>query len=124
MTQRMAIAIASFAFLFSSVALRAQEGIGEISVQDTGIFTKNTSGRGTSQRTTSSDGLLFGYRHHLYRWISAEAVYGYSRDQQQFFQPVGVARVQTNIHEATAGFVFKLPFMASFRPYLLAEGGA
>ena len=124
MRHRIAIAIAAAAFLLSSVAAMAQEGIGEISVQDTGIFTKDSDGNGTSQRTTASDGLLFGYRHHLYRWISAEAVYGYSRDQQQYFQPEGVARIQTNLHEATAGFVFKMPFIASFRPYLLAEGGA
>jgi len=122
--QRIAIAVASIALLLAAVSASAQEGLGEVSVQGTGFFTKDSNGRGTFQRGTESGGLLVGYRRQLYRWISAEAVYGYSRNTQQFFQPTGVARVQSNIHEATGGFVVKLPFIAGIRPYALAEGGA
>jgi hypothetical protein len=123
--QRIGIALASIAFLLSAVAATAQEGRAELSVQGTGFFTKDTNGHGTFQRGTESGGVMVGYRRHLYRWISAEAVYGYSRNTQDYFQSVlGGARVQSNIHEATGGFVVKLPFIASLRPYALAEGGA
>ena len=138
---RIAIAMASIALLFSAIAATAQESHGEISAQLTGQFTRDSTGFGNRQSASNSAGLLVGYRHGLYRWISVEGVYGYSKDTQRYFTAaptpttgfpfpnlitVGVpqARVQANVHEATGGLVFNLPFLAGFRPYVLAEGGA
>ena len=126
---RIAIAMASIALLFSAIAATAQESHGEISAQLTGQFTRDSTGFGNRQSASNSAGLLVGYRHGLYRWISAEAVYGYSRNTERFFPQnttgsIPEARVQSNINQATAGLVFNLPFLAGFRPYVLTEGGA
>jgi len=124
--RRVSILVACVAFLLLVVAATAQEGKGEVSVQLTGLYTKNSSGNGTTQNATDSAGLLVTYRKRLLRWISAEGAYGYSRNSQTYAQPLfqsfGTARIQSNIHEATGGFVVELPFLASLRPYSLVEG--
>ncbi|HXW90139.1 MAG TPA: outer membrane beta-barrel protein [Terriglobales bacterium] len=106
--------------------LAAQENRSEISLQGTGFFTKDATGNGNVQRGTETGGVLVGYRYHLNRWLAAEAAYGYDRNTQQFFVPVGVSRIQANVHQATGGLVFSMPTPHSLRisPYLLAEGGA
>lgn len=112
--------------LLLSTFVAAQENRSEISLQGTGFFTKDASGNGNLQRGTETGGFLVGYRYHLNRWLAAEAVYGYDRNSQQFFAPAGLSRVEANIHQATGGFVVKLPTPRNLRisPYLLAEGGA
>jgi opacity protein-like surface antigen len=112
--------------LFLSLGASAQEIRSEISLQGTGFFTKDTTGQGTTQRGTETGGFLLGYRYHFNRWLASETVYGYERNSQQYFGSAGLSRVQSNIHQATGGFVISLPTPARFRlsPYLLAEGGA
>lgn len=123
--RRVAIMIA-VVFLLLTVGATAQEARSEISLQGTGLFTKDATGRGTTQRGTENGGLLVGYRYHFNRWLAAEGVYGYGRNTQQFFAPAGLSRIQANIHEATGGLVVNLPAPARFRfhPYVLAEGGS
>lgn len=117
--------IASVALLLG-LSAAAQESRHEISVQGTGFFTKDTTGQGTTDRSTNSGGVLVGYRYNFNRWLAGEAVYGYNRNTQQFFAPAGLSRIQSNIHQATGGFVVHVPAPARFRisPYVLAEGGA
>jgi len=121
----MAMMIASVAILLGASAA-AQESRSEISLQGTGLFTKDTTGQGTTQRATETGGFLVGYRYHFNRWLAGEGVYGYGRSTQQFFAPAGLSRIQANVHQATGGFVVGLPAPARFRvhPYVLAEGGA
>lgn len=111
--------------LLATLAATAQESRSEISLQGTGFFTKDSSGNNTIQRATDTGGFLAGYRYRLNRWLSAEAVYGYDRDTQKYFVPSGTFRIQSNIHQATGGFVVNLPFLtkSKFSPYVLAEGG-
>jgi len=122
---RIAIMIASIAFLLGGSAA-AQEARSEIGLQGTGFFTTDTTDQGTTQRSTNTGGFLVGYRYSFNRWLAAEGVYGYDRNTQEYFAPAGFARVQANIHQATVGFVFRVPAPARLRfsPYLLAEGGA
>jgi len=121
----MVIMIASVALFLGADAI-AQESRSEISLQGTGFFTKDTSGQGTTQRATNTGGFQVGYRYNLTRWLSAEAVYGYDRDSQHYFGTSGLSRVQANVHQATGGFVVRIPTSHRFRfsPYVLAEGGA
>ena len=114
------------AILLLSAVVAAQESHSEISLQGTGSFTKDSTGNGTLQRGTETGGFLVGYRYHFNRWLAAETVYGYNRNTQEFFAPTGLSRIQANVHQATGGFVIKLPTPARLRfsPYLLAEGGA
>ena len=123
---RRIIVISSSIVLLLTVAAMAQESRQEISVQGTGFFTNGSSGNGTTYSSTETAGVLGSYRYHLNRWVSAEAVYGYDRDTQKFTVSSGGFRIPANIHQATAGFVFKVPFLAHSRlsPYVLAEGGA
>lgn len=123
--QKTVIMIASVALFFVAGAL-AQESRSEISVQGTGFFTKDTTGQGTTQRATNTGGFLVGYRYDLKRWLAAEAVYGYDRNSQHYFGTSGLSRVQANVHQATGGFVVRVPTSHRFRfsPYVLAEGGA
>lgn len=123
--RRMVIMIASLALLFGVSAV-AQESRSEISLQGTGFFTKDTTGQGTTERSTNAGGFLVGYRYNLTRWLAAEAVYGYDRNTQHYFGSGGSSRIQANVHEATGGFVVRIPTPVRFRirPYVLAEGGA
>ena len=125
MIRKIAIAITSMAALVG-VSAFAQESRSEISLQGMGMFTKDTAGNGTTQRATETGGLLVGYRYRLNRWLSADGVYGYGRNTQQYFTTAGLSNIQANVHQATGGFVFSLPAPARFRihPYVLAEGGA
>jgi len=122
--RRIAMTIASVAILLGIAA--AQESRSEVSVQGTGLFTKDTTGQGTTQRATETGGFLVGYRYHFNRWLAGEGVYGYGRNTQEFFAPAGLSRVQANVHQATGGLVFSLPAPTRFKvhPYVLAEGGA
>ena len=122
--QRTAIIVLALAFLSASVT--AQETRSEVSVQGTGFFTKDTNGQGVMQKGTESGGVLGGYRYHINRWLSAEANYGWNRNSQLFSTPVGFARIQADVHQATGGLVVNLPRPRAFKasPYVLAGGGA
>lgn len=123
--RKVVIMFASVAVFLGATAV-AQESRSEISVQGTGFFTKDTSGQGTTQRTTNTGGFLVGYRYSLTPWLAAEAVYGYDRNSQHYFGSSGFSRVQANVHQATGGFVVRIPTYHRLRlsPYVLAEGGA
>ena len=121
------LAVLSLALLFSSAAF-AQEGSawshGEVSVQGTGFFTKDSNGNGISQHSTDTGGFLVGYRYHFNRWFAAEANYGYDRDTQQNFTAGGPFNIQANVHHATAAAVVTLPGSNRINPYVLAGAGA
>ena len=123
---RQMVIMIAVAVLLLSVGAIAQEARSEISVQGTDLFTKDATGRGTTQRATQNGGFLVGYRYHFNRWLAAEGVYGYGRNTQEFLAPAGLSRIQADVHQATGGFVLTLPSPARFRisPYVLAEGGA
>ena len=124
--RRLVVIVIGVAVLLLSVGATAQEGRSEIGLQGTGLFTKDATGRDTTQQATENGGFLVGYRYHFNRWLAAEGVYGYGRNTQQYSAPGGLSRIQTDIHQATGGLVITLPSPARFRmsPYLLAEGGA
>jgi opacity protein-like surface antigen len=106
----------------------AQEGAawphGEISVQGTGFFTKDSQTNGNSQHSTDTGGFLIGYRYHFNRWIAAEANYGYVRNLQENLTSSGPFNIQTNVHEATGEFVVTLPNTRRIYPYVLAGAGS
>jgi opacity protein-like surface antigen len=68
---------------------------------------------------------LIGYRHHLYRWLAADASYGYARNTQQNFTSGGALDVRANVHQVTGAIVVNLPRRVfRLNPYLLAGAGA
>jgi opacity protein-like surface antigen len=122
--KRSLCAIAAFVFV-STIAALSQEVRNEVSVQATGIFTKDSDGQGISNKATQSGGVLAGYRYRLNRWFSAEATYGYNRSTEQYFTIGGASRIQANVHSVTGDLVVNLPFrFRKLLPYALAGGGA
>jgi outer membrane immunogenic protein len=109
-----------------TVAAVAQEQRFEISLQGTGFYTKDSTGQGIRQQATDTGGFLVGYRYHLNRWLAAETTYGFVRNTQSYSAPLAFSGIQTDVHQATGGLVFRLPSPVRLRlnPYVLAEGGA
>lgn len=140
--QRRLLAAGVFGLLFlcSSVVKADEKSREEVSIQGTGFFTKDSSGRGITQHSTNSGGLLLSYRHYFNRWLGADVSYGYARNTQQNLvttSPVGGGLgpgpvvlnirddVQTNIHQATAAIVVAVPARPwHLNPYVLAGTGA
>src|SRR5258708_23070504 len=96
--RRMGIMIASVFLLLLvpllSVSATAQEARSEISLQGTGLFTKDTTGRDTTQRGTENGGFLVGYRYPFNRWFAAEGVTGSGPITHRYFAPAGLHRIQ------------------------------
>lgn len=128
MTKRVGLlTVLSALLLFGSAAFAQEEPAwqhGEISVQGTGFFTKDSAGSGISQHATDTGGFIVGYRYHFNNWIAAEADYGYDRNTQQNLTSTGAFNLQTNVHQATADLVVTLPGNSRINPYVLAGGGA
>jgi len=121
------VTVLSALLLFGSAAFAQEEPAwqhGEISIQGTGSFTKDSAGNGISQHATDTGGFIVGYRYHFNRWIAAEADYGYDRNTQQNLTSSGAFNVQANVHQATADLVVSLPGTSRINPYVLAGGGA
>jgi outer membrane immunogenic protein len=122
------ISVAALTALFAVPSVLAQEAARqEVSVQETGFFTKNSSGNGISQTSTASSGLLIGYRYHFNKLISAEVNYGFTRDSQVYSgiaPAIAFGRIQSNVNTATADLVVALPNFGRFHPYVLGGGGA
>jgi opacity protein-like surface antigen len=123
--RRSIVFLGSILFLLTLGAM-AQEDRHEISVQGTSFFTRQASGNGVVYNATESGGGLATYRYHINHWLSAEAMYGYEVNSQKYLLSSGAFRVQSGIHQATAGLVFNLPSRpgSRFNPYALAGGGA
>jgi len=109
--------------LMMCIAGHAQDTRSEISIQGTGFFSKSTNDKGIYNNPTNSGGVLLGYRYQVYRWLSAEANYGYARNTQVFSGSTS-ARVQSDVHQATGSAVAKLPQFMKLQPFVLAGGGA
>jgi len=126
---RMLVSVLLGALLLFASAAMAQEsqwrGRNEVSVQGTGFFTKDSQGNGLTQHSTNTGGFLVSYRYHFYRWLAADASYGYARNTQQNFTPGGALNVQANVHQTTGALVVNLPRrIFRLNPYLLAGAGA
>jgi len=117
------------ALLLSASSAMAQEssflGRNEVSLQGTGFFTKDSQGNGINQHSTNTGGFLISYRYHLYRWLSADASYGYARNTQQNLTSAGAFDIQAKVHQATGALVVNSP-VSFFRlkPDVLAGAGA
>jgi opacity protein-like surface antigen len=125
MTRKLIAAVA-FAIVVSASGTMAQERhLQEISVQGTGLFTKDSNGDGINQHATDTGGLLVSYRYHFNRWLAADGSYGYARNTQQNFTDSGPFSVQANMHQATGALVVTAPRrIFKLSPYVLAGAGA
>jgi opacity protein-like surface antigen len=118
-------AIAAAAITFGSAVFAQERDWHEISIQASGVVTKNSQGNDILRHTTDSGGVLINYRLHFTNWLAAEANYGYNRNTHQYFTPGGPFGVQANAHQTTGALVITLPSaMNRAEPYVLAGAGA
>jgi len=117
------------ALLFASLSFTqslAQTSRSEVSASVTGNFSRESDGQDVTQMPTQSGGFLANYRFFFGSRSAVDLNYGYTRNDQNylFSNPFGTASIQSNVHEATAAYVFT-PFRSSrLSPFVLAGGGA
>src|SRR5215475_8848442 len=96
--------------LFATAAMAQVEQPSQISLQGTGLFTKDSNTDSASQRATNSGGLLVGYSYQFNNWAGVEGNYGYSRNTQNFLGTTfGQSSVRADMHEVLGSFVFHIP---------------
>lgn len=95
----------------------------EISVQAFGSFLTTTTQNGVDNSASNSGGVLGSYRFFFSRHQGVEANYGYSRNTQAYTSGGGLLGVNTNSHEVSGAYVFRLPFHR-VTPFALAGAGA
>ncbi len=108
----------------------------ELSTQGTGNFTSSTNDllsnitSANNSGSTRSGGFLIGYRYHLARWFAVEGDYAFTRNTQNFLDPINLpngtltSALKTNVHEITAAAVITGGPRHRVRPYGLLGGGA
>lgn len=103
----------------------AQEEVyrSEASVEAFGSFVKATTQDGIRQNATDSGGLLATYRYFFNRNFGLETNYGYSLNTQSYRTSGGSVNVKSYSHEATAAYVFRVPFRR-WSAFALAGAGA
>ena len=91
----------------------------EASVQALGSFVKQTTQDGIDQSATNSAGVLATYRYYFSRHQGVEANYSWTSNTQTY---TGFG-ADTNSHEISAAYVFRMP-MKRWSPFVLAGAGA
>lgn len=123
MSKKLLLPVLGALCLFAASA-SAQDLRSEVSVQGTANFTKSTNDLFSPYSATRSGGFLAGYRYHLTPWFAVEGDYAYTRNTQNFFDPLTFGNgVQTNVHEITGAAVLTANNRGRVRPYFLAGGG-
>jgi outer membrane immunogenic protein len=103
----------------------AQDLKSEVNVEGLAAITQSNNNAIFPYSATKSGGFMAGYRYHLNPWFAIEGDYGFTRNTQNFFDPLnlGATGVETNIHELTGAAVFTANSRHRVRPYALAGGG-
>ena len=95
----------------------------EVAVQAFGSFLTTTTHNGADNSATNSGGVLGSYRFFFSTHHGVEANYGYSRNTQAYTSSAGVTGANTNSHEVSGAYVFRMP-MHRVTPFALAGAGA
>jgi len=121
-----ALAAIVVCLVISTTAMAQVEQHSQVTVQGTGLITKDTNSDSSQlrQETTKSSGFLVGYSYQFNNWAGAEGNYGYSRNTLNTFGSFGQSSIRSDFHEITGAFVAHIPVhIRSVRPYGLAGGG-
>jgi opacity protein-like surface antigen len=79
---------------------------------------KDTTQDGIHQSSSNSGGVLAGYRYYFDRHNGVEVNYGYTSDTEKYT----LIGVNTNSHEVSAAYVYRMP-MKRWSPFVLAGAG-
>jgi outer membrane immunogenic protein len=117
------LAAFTIATVMTSLTAFAQEDYtrfkSEASVQALGSFVKQTTQNGVQQDASSSAGVVATYRYYFDRHNGVEANYSWTSNTQSYHR-VGV---DSNSHEISAAYVFRIP-MKRWSLFALAGAGA
>jgi outer membrane immunogenic protein len=117
------LAMLSIGAALLSIPALAQEDYtqykSEASIQALGSFVTGTTQNGVRQSVTDSGGVLATYRFYFDRHNGIEANYAWTLNTQNYNR----FGVNTNSHEASAAYVFRMP-MKHWAPFVLAGAGA
>lgn len=112
-------------FVFATTAMAQVENPSQVTIQGTGLFTKDTTNDPTSHSATKSGGFLVGYSYRFNNWAGVEGNYGYTRNTQNYLGTISGSSIQSDFHEITGAFVAHVPIaVAKVRPYALGGAGA
>ena len=92
----------------------------DVAVQAFGSFVTTTQ-NGIDNKATNSGGLLATTVFSSYHGVEAD--YGYSLNTQKYVSTSGVTGVNTNSHEISGAYVFRMP-LRKITPFALAGAGA
>jgi outer membrane immunogenic protein len=95
----------------------------DVTVQAFGSFVTGTTQNGIDNNATNSGGVLATYRYFFSKHHGVEANYGYSLNTQNYSSAAGVLGVNTNNHEVSGAYVFRMP-LHRVTPFALAGAGA
>ena len=90
----------------------------DATVQGIGSFVKSTTEKGAQQSATNSGGVLGTYRYYFNPHNGVEVNYGYTSNTEKY----NGTGVNTNSHEFTAAYVYRLP-QKRWSPFVLAGVG-
>jgi opacity protein-like surface antigen len=127
---RKVFAALNFGVLLMSVSVFAQEDYtrlkSEVSAQATGSFVKSTTDNGVPQSTTNSAGVLGTYRFYFNRHSGVEVNYAFTQNTERYgvvsISGIPGSGIDTNSHEVTAAYIFRLP-RKRWSPFVLAGVG-
>ena len=105
--------------IFLGISSWGQEVTRELTVQASGLFTKQTSEHRLSNKRTNSAGVMAGLRFNLKRRLSVEGDYDYFRNDQKFLSSGGTRVLPMNVHAATGVAIVKLPTFKALSPFVL-----
>ena len=102
-----------------SIPAFAQEGFteyrSEITTQAIGSFVKSTTYNGVTEKADNSTGVLGTYRFFFNAHNGVEFNYGYTQNTEKY----GSTGIETNSHEVSGAYVFRLP-LGRLSPFALA----
>jgi opacity protein-like surface antigen len=117
-------AVIGLVCVFGTAAMAQVENASQVTIQGTGLVTKDTTADAGSHNATKSGGFLLGYSYQFNNWIGLEGNYGYSRNTQNYLRGSGTS-IESDFHEFTGAFVAHFPTTVSkVRPYALGGAGA
>ena len=118
------ILIAGAAFIaLPSYAQNEEAGRQEVAVQALGSFVSSTTQNGIENKATNTGGVLASYRYFFSKHHGIEANYGYTLNTQKYVSSAGLLGVNTNSHEVSGAYVFRMP-LRNVTPFALAGAGA
>ncbi|HSP67162.1 MAG TPA: outer membrane beta-barrel protein [Bryobacteraceae bacterium] len=102
---------------------QSEESKSDVAVQALGSFVKDKTENGVTHSASNSGGVLGTYRYYFNRNNGVEFNYAYTLNSQRYALDGNIASTKAYSHEATAAYVWRLPFNR-VTPFALAGAGS